>query len=1150
MRLAPRIATFVLLATALGRPVAGAPGDPPTPPGDPDPPIPIFLNAPTDLDAFWKMLARPDFVVLDGDLYRKLRLASEAPKLVKTTPTAVVESLEVSGAVSGDWARLVVEIRVAMVTDGPSWVPIHLDGLTLWDVRDGSGDLPTRIAEGRGWQVELKGRGEHVVRVGLLAPVRSTVEGKRLELPVPPASSTRLDLVVPQNVLDASTGSNEPVGMTPVPDHQGVRLTARLSPRPRLDLAWRERADPSSQLPTLLSAQGEISLEIERGSIRSRSSWVLASIRGTTSVLTLRLDSAEELLDIEVDNKPVQVETRREGGRSVVSIPLLDPLRPNAMRTLLLNTRRPIASSGIARVALQGYSFDQAKVQTGVVAIARTGPIFLNPTPGRVLRRIDPRTELPENLRARPDTTLAFEFHDQPFDLALEVEPAPPRLRVGARTTVTVDPRSARLQTRLDCRTSQGRVFEVKVDLPKGLEFEGAEPASVVESAQVLPIDPEGAPTTGVDVPRVVTLTLTPQARESDAFTILLKGWCAIDPSGPVALPIFQPRVDSNEGARYAIVADRNVSVELATAGEEPPAFRVDWGSPPTDWPWPSRRPGAELGLLWLRCDANPEAIPVKVAVHPRSIRHESTLAAAIDRRGAEVVEEISVDVAFGVASRLDISLPPEVPDRWEVEGIELAAREPLGPETGGTRRYRLRFARDYTDAFRLRVRYRLHFAEPPEGEREAKLRLEPIRVLEGNSTAHRVVVSAEPRFGLKSDAKGWDMATISDSIPSTEGGPPVRLAFSNVEERPGPVDLLVRAGPQIPLPGVVVSRLWIRTVQRPENDLATSARFWVEARDGSMRVGLPPGSRWVRARVGGSDLSEGNVEHLAADEYRLRFPGPTPSGPVLVAIDFVVPAASTSGGWPTLRLLGGGIVQQTTWEVQVLGSRAGVGTPSGWTDENEWFWAGGLWKRRPWKSPLEVSHWLTGGNARYRLTEMLDSGVSTGLQSYLFSRVGPPTTLRFPIFSRIGLLLLCSGPVLAVGLLVLARRPPPRVIAAALLILAFAAGSLVEPNVLILALQSSLLGVALWLSALAMNWAIEKTTHSRGAGEGALIVASSSTASSMLRPSPTPGSDESTEIRARPANPAAVSTADHVVLIRAPGSLPDEFSQPEPDHR
>ena len=121
--------------------------------------------------------------------------------------------------------------------------------------------------------------------------------------------------------------------------------------------------------------------------------------------------------------------------------------------SLTSSTRgRPIASSGTAQGGtLQGYSFDQAKVQTGDD----------RRSPGRgpcssTLRaraggsgRIDPRTELPESLRAtRPDTDPGLRIPRRALrPRALSVEPAPPRLRVAARTTVTVDPRSARGST-------------------------------------------------------------------------------------------------------------------------------------------------------------------------------------------------------------------------------------------------------------------------------------------------------------------------------------------------------------------------------------------------------------------------------------------------------------------------------------------------------------------------------------------------------------------------------------------------------------------------------------------------------------------------------------------------------------------------------
>src|SRR3954468_4835429 len=84
-------------------------------------PIPIFLNAPSDLAAFWKMLARPDFVILDGDQYRKLRqgTSAPAPAAPDAPSSAPIELVEVSGEVAGDWAHLSIRLKVAITRDGP-----------------------------------------------------------------------------------------------------------------------------------------------------------------------------------------------------------------------------------------------------------------------------------------------------------------------------------------------------------------------------------------------------------------------------------------------------------------------------------------------------------------------------------------------------------------------------------------------------------------------------------------------------------------------------------------------------------------------------------------------------------------------------------------------------------------------------------------------------------------------------------------------------------------------------------------------------------------------------------------------------------------------------------------------------------------------
>ena len=282
------------------------------------------------------------------------------------------------------------------------------------------------MTEGRSWQVELKGKGEHVALVRLLVPVRSMVDGKRFDLAIPAVASTQVDLGMPDNALGVTAGNDDVLPMASTPGTPGVRLGARLSPRSSLAISWREKADPAARVPPLLTARGDIAIEIEPGSVKSKTSWIVGAIRGSVDQLTLRLDPAEDVLDVEVDGRPIPVEARRDGGRTVLTIPLVEPIRPGVTRIVTLNTRRPIASTGTVRLMIQGVSIDQARVQSGMVAISRVGPIYLNATAGRGLRRIDPRTQLPDSLRNRADTVLGFEYDDQPFELGLGVEPSPP----------------------------------------------------------------------------------------------------------------------------------------------------------------------------------------------------------------------------------------------------------------------------------------------------------------------------------------------------------------------------------------------------------------------------------------------------------------------------------------------------------------------------------------------------------------------------------------------------------------------------------------------------------------------------------------------------------------------------------------------------
>ncbi|WP_435015889.1 hypothetical protein TA3x_003443 [Tundrisphaera sp. TA3] len=1112
--------TWGMAAALLAFGVSPAPDGPPRAEAPKTSAVPFFLDVPADRETFWNRLLRPDFVVVDGAEFQGLR-DREAAKPPGGTRPPIILSVAAAGRVDGDWARLSIAFGIVVERDGPAWATVRLDGLTLARASVGGKDIPARVGEDRAWQVELPGRGEHLATIEVLAPVRGAADSRRLDLAIPPAASTRIDLDVPRDVLTASTAANEPMAVAHPGGSDGPasRISARLNPRAKLELVWRERANPAVLLPTLLAVQGEIALEVERGFLRTRSQWIVSAVRGSVDRISFRAGPGEEVLDVEVDDEPAVFEGRAEAGRLVVLIPLDEPLRPDRPRRLRVTARRAMASIDATRVTFQGYPFDEAKVQTGVLAISRAGPLFPVPTAGRGLRRIDARTELPERLRARPDILMAFEFTAQPFELGLQIEPEPPLVRIDSRATVTLEPQSARVDSRFDCRVTQGRPFELSFLIPEGLDLESAGPPEVVESSRVVaegPAPPPGSPP--IAGARVLTIALARAAREAETFQVSLKGRAEIDAGPPVSIPLFCPREPSS--GSVVVVGSRDLAIEPGDGRPSP--FQVNWGAVPPGWAWPGgAAPPPEASLLWFRHDAGARDLPLRITARPLSLRHGSATTATIDRRGADVVDDIEVAVAHGAISGLDVILPPEVPDRWEVDGVDLAGRDPIGQEPDGSRRHRLRFAREVSGGFHLRFRYRLPFAEPVAQGRDGSFRLATIRPAEGTCTGRQARLASQPGLAIEAQAPGWTAEPPEPAAPA-EAGPSTRRVLERADDAHAPITVIARAEVAVPLPATIVSRAWIRTLQRSDGDLETAAWFRVESRDNAVSVALPPGSRWIRARVAGAEAVANDIEVLDADRYRIRIaPGVNP-GPTLVGFEYVVPAAANVGPLLPPVILGDAVVQQTCWEVQVIGTRVGVGVPAGWTDENQWYRDGVIWKRRPWKSSAEMAAWVAGADTSPATPHDLGSGESYGRHGYLFSRAGSSAPLPFRIESRFALVAICSGPVLAIGLLVLARRPPPRSLAILGLILAFLAGTFGEVSVILLVLQSASLGLILLVAAVVMQRLIARgDVPPRPAAAARMVVSPSAASSPQGEP------DESTVIRAsRPAD--AMSTADH----------------------
>lgn len=1096
-----------------------------TPGPVPSSPVYLFLNAATDLDDLFAKLSKPDLVLVEGAKYQALQEQAEEARKADVPAADVVSSVVVSGVLEPDQAALEVRYQIILAGEGPRQVPVGLDGQVIGSATEGGRPVQVATAPEGGWLVRLEGKGEHRVEVRLHPPVRSSPEGSRLDLGIPESASTRLDLLARPAVIEARLGSEEPVPVEPAPDGKGSLLRAFVSPRSRLDLSWRARSEEGPSGPALLTALGEIAIEIQRGVFRARATYDVRSERGSARTLGIRLDPEDELLALEIDGESAAVETSKDKKGPVLEITLPEAVRPDEPHKVFVAVRRPLSGSGPALVTFRGFPLEGVAAQSGLIAVSQSGGLWISGTPGRSIRQVDPRSDLPPNLRVQPSYVLAYQFLGQPFELALQVDPSPAWARVDSRATLCLSEGESRLDQWLAYRVSRGRLFEVRIAMPPGLDLDSVGPYNVFESFEVLPPS-EADGRAG----QTLVLPLSASARELDSFTLHLEGRQQTAPDGEVEAGLFRPLDVSFRGGQVAVLAARDLSVELGESkGVWPSGTEV-----PASWPWPSERPsGRPVPSLWLQHGGEVEAVPLKIVKHERIFEHTSTLSVAVDHHRIDYRQEVDARVQFGTVNRLDLAVPPAL-EKWELEGADLARRERVGVLGTGEVQYRLTFARALADRFRLKFQARQERVRDRDGSGTSRLALRPVRLLDGTREAGTVRVSASPGIDLEPASDGWSQPPPGDSAStSLEGSPPVQWIWS---EGPGPdaeARITVREQEAAPLPSTVASRVWLQSVLASDGSVRTTAWYRLDEHESSVSVALPEGAEWIQARAGDDAIPE--VEKRSEPSaYRIRFPSGTASGPFVLTLEYVEPASNRSRTWSAPRLLDGAVAQQTFWEVRVPLSVALLGVPAGFADENQWYWDYYVWKRRP----------RLGVQALMRWVAETPEGEAAGRRShsYLFSTTGNPVSIQPVLVARPWLVAGFSGPVLLVGLVVLARRPPLSLVLVFALFSALALGASVEPSLLFLGLQSSVFGIVLVLVALVLQQSLERR-HPAGSVVSNRPRDSASPASPRL-PGPDPsdssdlaGSDGSTVIRPRPG-----TTVEHVRRLEA--SVPEPVEE------
>ena len=157
----------------------------------------------------------------------------------------------------------------------------------------------------------------------------------------------------------------------------------------------------------------------------------------------------------------------------------------------------------------------------------------------------------------------------------------------------------------------RGRLFEIEIVVPAGLQMISVGPADLVESA--IPIVAQTL-ATGSDRPQetaqVLKIHLTPLGRDRKSFFLRLRGQQRIGPEGAVKLGLFATRDGVSTASTVSLFADREVTFE---PGDEP-AQRDESAPACSDF----SPPGSHRRLAWLPLRENDPRSPCSKVTRTR----------------------------------------------------------------------------------------------------------------------------------------------------------------------------------------------------------------------------------------------------------------------------------------------------------------------------------------------------------------------------------------------------------------------------------------------------------------------------------------------------------------------------------------------------
>lgn len=942
-------------------------------------------------------------------------------------------SIVLEAAVSDrGWVRAPIRMRQAVLRSKPKY--------------EGPGEQVVEMDATNGEHVLwLRGGGEgtHKITLDVAVPLDRLAGQASLKLDLPRASLSEFTLAVPDPKATATVNEGAILDST---TRAAKETTFKVLGAERdFTITWRkEGAEVAAAAPPQFEAAGQIDARVGARGVHSNVQLSVRGFKARFDSFRMRLPAGATLTAEEQTGYTIEPLEGEKG----------EPATGGKLYEVRL--REVVAGPTVIRFSLD-YPNDNAAAQPGfqlagvelLGAARQAGHVAVRVDDDwqvawgdlRQARRVD---ELPAELD-HDDIVAGFEYFGQPFLIEGRLLPRETHATVDPRYTVEVSPRLARLEARLTYHVRGAKAFAVEVDL-QGWRLDDVEPRNVfdadrvtVETGKPLVI-PLLQPTTG-------EITLVLRAHQDLAANVKrlefdlprLKA-DAVAPAHLVVIPAENVALAMGEGSLQGLTRERAAAVvpgtaKAATDGKQAMLFRGDSGE--------------------LRFEAD---LRVQSRVLWAGIRSRLQ----VDAERATVTETINLRIANEPIEQILLDAPPAVAELMEAGRLEISvdgAPTPGVPldddsDSENVQRIRLSLPKPLLGPCQLVLKYPLD-TEPFAPGVGVPINVPLVMPADAELSENEFEVYSAPGVKVQSRDDRWTVEPQAGAAPGQAG---LRLKSSVPTAE---VVLSAHLEERKPHDPTVVQLAWYQT-RIAAGERWERAVFQFTSGETQLPLTLPAGADRTQLRV----LLDGATLDASAESSvaGLLLPLVGPARRHVLDVSYRSPTRGATPGHIALEVpqLGSDLwIRQSYWQIVLPRDEHIVSWPSHLSSEFQWRLRGLGFVRESTIEQSDLEKWSDAQS----LPE-----APTDTNRYVFSAVGPMTSLDVVTINRTLLVLAGSGTVLAIGLALLylpvVRRPAILWVGA----LTLAVAALVCPEPALLAAQAALLGAALVLMAVAIH--------------------------------------------------------------------------------